>query len=108
MCSFQLRPQSTVTPRSLTVSVEETVAYGELKTLPLGAGESAKIVVNPTKRFDVGVGRGRSLDAKVTGGEHGVIIDARGRPFGTPIKKEALSVWAESLKPRPVAPAPKT
>ncbi|MBC8498644.1 glutamate mutase L, partial [Candidatus Bathyarchaeota archaeon] len=90
------------------VSVEETVAYGELKTLPLGAGESAKIVVNPTKRFDVGVGRGRSLDAKVTGGEHGVIIDARGRPFGTPIKKEALSVWAESLKPRPVAPATKT
>jgi hypothetical protein len=90
------------------VSVEETVAYGELKTLPLGAGESAKIVVNPTKRFDVGVGRGRSLDAKVTGGEHGVIIDARGRPFGIPIKKEALSVWAESLKPRPVAPATKT
>ena len=90
------------------VSVEETVAFGELKTLPLGADESAKIVVSPTRRFDVGVGRGKSLNAKVTGGEHGVIIDARGRPISIPIKKESLSVWAESLKPRPAAPAPKT
>ena len=89
------------------VSVEETVAYGELKTLPLGAGESAKIVVNPTRKFDVGVSRGRSLDTKVTGGEHGVIIDARGRPIEIPTRKEALSVWAESLKPRPAAPTSK-
>ena len=90
------------------VSVEETLAFGELKTLPLGAGESAKIVVSPTRRFDVGAGRGRSLDTKVTGGEHGFIIDARGRPIEIPARKEALSMWAESLKPRSAAPAPKT
>jgi len=90
------------------VSVEETLAFGELKTLPLGAGESAKIVVSPTRRFDVGAGRGRSLDTKVTGGEHGFIIDARGRPIEIPARKEALSLWAESLKPRPATPAPKT
>ena len=90
------------------VSVEETLAFGELKTLPLGAGESAKIVVSPTRRFDVGVGRGRMRDATVTGGEHGVIIDARGRPIEIPAKKEPLSMWAESLKPRLTAPAAKT
>ena len=87
------------------VSMEETIAFGELKALPLGAGESAKIDVKPARRFDVGMGRGRRLEANVTGGEHGIIIDARGRPMETP-KKEVLSTWAESLKPRPAAPAP--
>ena len=89
------------------VSMEETIAFGELKTLPLGADESARIEVSPTRRFDVGVGRGRRLEATVTGGENGVIIDARGRPIVIPAK-EALSVWAESLKPRLAAPTPET
>jgi len=89
------------------VSMEETIAFGELKTLPLGADESARIEVSPTRRFDVGVGRGRRLEATVTGGENGVIIDARGRPIVIPAK-EALSVWAESLKPRLAAPTPNT
>jgi len=89
------------------VITAETVAFGELKTLPLEADESARIVVSPTRRFDVGVGRGRSLDATVTGGENGVIVDARGRPIETP-KREALSTWVESLKPRPVAPRART
>ncbi|TEU08551.1 methylaspartate mutase [Candidatus Bathyarchaeota archaeon] len=89
------------------VSMEETIAFGELKTLPLGADESARIEVSPTRRFDVGAGRGRRLEATVTGGENGVIIDARGRPIVIPAK-ETLSVWAESLKPRPVTPTPKT
>ncbi|UCH57231.1 MAG: glutamate mutase L [Candidatus Bathyarchaeota archaeon] len=86
--------------------MEETIAFGELKTLPLGADESAKIEVNPTRRFDVGAGRGRRLEAVVTGGENGVIIDARGRPMDIPGKKEVLSAWAESLKPRLTAPIP--
>jgi hypothetical protein len=90
------------------VSVEETLVFGELKTLPLGADESARIMVSPTRRFDVGAGRGRTLEATVMGGENGVIIDARGRPIGIPAKKEAISVWAESLKPRPAAPTPET
>ncbi len=89
------------------VSAEEALTFGELKTIPLGKDESARIVVSPTRRFDVGAGRGRSLDATVTGGEHGVIIDVRGRPVEIPAK-EVLSVWTESLKPRPAAPTPKT
>jgi hypothetical protein len=87
------------------VSMEETIAFGELKALPLGSGESAKIDFKPTRRFDVGKGRGRRLEANVTGGECGIIIDARGRPMEMP-KKEVLSTWAESLKPRVTAPAP--
>ncbi|GAI38388.1 unnamed protein product, partial [marine sediment metagenome] len=65
----------------------------------------AKIDVKPARRFDVGMGRGRRLEANVTGGENGIIIDARGRPMETP-KKEVLSTWAESLKPRVTAHAP--
>ncbi|MCW3992497.1 MAG: glutamate mutase L, partial [Candidatus Bathyarchaeota archaeon] len=90
------------------VSMEETIAFGELKTLPLGAEESARIEVRPTMKFDVGAGRGRRLEAKVTGGENGLIIDARGRPIAIPGKKEALSVWAESLKQRQAAPTRRT
>ncbi len=90
------------------VSMEETIAFGELKTFPLGADELARIEVSPTRRFDVGVGRGRRLEATVTGGENGVIVDARGRPIVIPAKKEALSAWAESLKPRLAAPTPNT
>jgi len=90
------------------VSVEETLTYGELKTLPLGARESARIVASPTKKFDVGVGRGRSLETTFTGGEYGVIIDARGRPIEMPIRKEALSVWTDSLKPKTVVNKAKT
>ncbi len=94
-------------PRLLMIPVKKSVAFGELKTLPLGADESAKIKISPTRSFDVGMGRGRALEITVTGGENGVIVDARGRPIETP-KKEALSTWVESLEPRPVAPRART
>jgi len=79
-------------------TVEETVRLGEVKSLPLGAGESATIEATPTGRFDVGKGRGKSLVVEVTGGVHGVIIDARGRPLTIPEEKEVLASWTEALK----------
>jgi hypothetical protein len=79
-------------------TVEETVRLGEVKSLPLGAGKSATIEAIPTRGFDVGKGRGKSLVVKVTGGVHGLIIDARGRPLTIPEEKEVLEVWIEALK----------
>jgi uncharacterized protein (TIGR01319 family) len=85
--------------------VEETIVYGELRNIPLGADESARIEVRPMRRFDVGNGKGRVLEAEVTGGENGIIIDARGRPIEIPEEKEALAAWAESLARGPAIPA---
>jgi len=85
--------------------VEETVVFGELKTLRLGADESARLEVKPARRFDVGTGRGRKLEAEVTGGEMGLILDARGRPLVVPEKREILAAWVGSLTPRPATPA---
>jgi uncharacterized protein (TIGR01319 family) len=61
--------------------IEDVVSCGELKTLPLGVGETAKLEVTPERRYDVGRGRGKRLNVEVTGGDMGLIIDARGRPL---------------------------
>ena len=79
-------------------TVEEMVRLGEVKSRPLGAEESATIEATPTGRFDVGKGRGKRLVVEVTGGVHGVIIDARGRPLTIPEEKEVLASWTEALK----------
>jgi uncharacterized protein (TIGR01319 family) len=84
---------------------EETLTFGELKALPLGPGEHAKIEVTPARRFDVGAGRGKRLEAEVQGGEFGIILDARGRPLVIPEVKGTLEEWTASLTPL-AAPAP--
>ena len=60
------------------------VPFGELKVLPLAAGESADIVVTPAKSFDLGEGRGKPIQRRVQGGVVGLILDARGRPLQLP------------------------
>jgi len=85
--------------------LEETVAFGELKILPLRADESAMLELKPTRRFDVGAGRGKALEAEVTGGENGIIIDARGRPLVVPENREILAAWAQALAQGPEAEA---
>jgi uncharacterized protein (TIGR01319 family) len=55
--------------------------YGELRRLPLADGEPARVVIEPTRGFDVGAGRGKAVDAEVAGGCCGLILDARGRPL---------------------------
>lgn len=79
--------------------VEETAAFGELKTVPLGADEVAELEVRPARRLDVGEGGGKHLVVEVRGGRHGIIIDARGRPMEIPEKREAIAAWEEALTP---------
>lgn len=61
--------------------VNEKINYGELKLIPLGIGETAKIEVNPKRGFDMGEGSNKTIEGLVYGGEVGVLIDARGRPL---------------------------
>jgi len=54
---------------------------GEISHIPLAEGEKAVVVVEPSRRFDVGMGSGRKVEAAVVGGCCGLILDARGRPL---------------------------
>jgi len=79
------------------VATEDEVSFGELKTLALGKGETARLEVTPKRRLDVGSGKGKRLEAEVVGGELGLILDARGRPLDVPAEKHPLEKWGKSL-----------
>jgi len=84
--------------RSDTATSEHEVRFGELKTIALGNGERAKLEVTPRRGLDVGMGRGRTLTSEVIGGELGLILDARGRPFNMIAEKDILVKWKNSLR----------
>jgi uncharacterized protein (TIGR01319 family) len=71
------------------------VAFGELLTVPLAPSAEAELVVAPRRGFDVGAGSGRTLRRRVRGGEVGVVLDCRGRPFAPP-PSGAASVEAQA------------
>ncbi|MCK9460995.1 MAG: glutamate mutase L [Proteobacteria bacterium] len=54
---------------------------GEIVAVPLAAGEEAELVVSPRRGLDVGAGASKSWRGRVRGGEVGLILDCRGRPF---------------------------
>lgn len=59
-----------------------TLHQGELKLLPLEAGEDCEVEVAPLQgRINVGAGAGQRLRTKVVGGPAGLILDGRGRPL---------------------------
>ncbi len=62
--------------------LEVEVPYGSLEVIPLPTGQTAKLELRPTRRFDVGLGsKGLAGTTEVEGGVIGIIIDARGRPL---------------------------
>lgn len=79
--------------------IEESVGFSEIKTLPLLDGEVCKMEATAGKGFNLGKGNEKRLEATVTGGTLGIIIDARGRPLRTPEKKETIKAWAKALSP---------
>ena len=74
--------------------IDVSVPFGEIRVIPLPAGTS-QVVVEPAKNFDIGAGKGKAETAKLfetskgsrthftnlIGGQVGLIIDTRGRPF---------------------------
>jgi len=82
-------------------SVDHPIVYGELRRIPLGVGEKARLTVNLKSGFDLGAGKGRPVSAEVEGGLVGIVIDARGRPFEMPTdvitRVKKLTEWIETL-----------
>lgn len=62
----------------------ETFRYGEIRVLPMGVGETMRVMLKPARGFDVGAGKGRAMEAVVEGGVVGLIVDTRGRPLQLP------------------------
>jgi hypothetical protein len=78
------------------------VKQGALEVVPLPAGQTARLQLQPLHRYDVGMGApGRGGGLKVMGGALGVIIDARGRPLALPDdlnrRKELYRKWLWTL-----------
>ena len=77
--------------------IVEQARFGELKLIHLDPNESAQVELTPSRRFDLGRGRGKRLVQTLQGGELGLIIDARGRPLSGPRDKSDLVRWRENL-----------
>ncbi len=83
--------------------VDETISVpaGELRVIELPEGESRPVVIDPTRRYDVGAGPGRAVSTSVEGGVVGLIIDTRGRPLELPTDKperqQLLRGWEEAI-----------
>ncbi len=61
--------------------VDGKLSFGELSRLSLEDGQEAQISLAPSKGFDFGAGKGKSVSRLVKGGVVGLILDARGRPL---------------------------
>ncbi len=85
--------------------VIQDVPYGELRLYPLELGEKASVKLQPSRRFDLGAGRGNPVEAEVMGGVVGLVIDTRGRPLEIPTNSaervSQLTKWQDALEAYP-------
>jgi uncharacterized protein (TIGR01319 family) len=84
------------------VAVTMQVPFGELALVPLPEQGTARLVARPERGFDLGAGKGKALEAEVTGGAVGLMVDTRGRrPFSLPADAAAriarLRSWNAAL-----------
>ncbi len=81
--------------------VREAITCGEIRVHPLPVGAAGTAVLEPSRGMDLGAGRGHAVEAQLTGGAVGVVVDARGRPLALPGGDEqrmaALKRWASAL-----------
>jgi uncharacterized protein (TIGR01319 family) len=81
--------------------VKEELGLGDIKLVKLTELEEAKAMITPGKEYDVGAGPGKELEATVSGGVAGVILDARGRPIYLPEeenqRRELLLRWFKAM-----------
>ncbi len=80
----------------------ETLKPGELRLLPLAAGEEAPAVLTPARGVDVGAGPGVRVERTLRGGCVGLVLDGRGRrPMPMPAdhagRARTTAAWSTSL-----------
>ena len=79
------------------VAAQGTLVGGEVRLVRLRADQRATIEVRPDRGLDMGAGAGKAARRDITGGEVGVLIDARGRslqfPSAAADRRAAVSSW---------------
>lgn len=82
-------------------NINESVNYGDVRIFPLGVGQTAEAIIYPTRNFDAGEGKGRTIEKVLHGGVVGIIIDCRGVPFKMPednkVRIEKLLEWYDAF-----------
>jgi len=88
-----------------------TLKYGQMKLFKLGMDEKTNLaqtvtaVFEPVRSCDLGAGKGNKVEAKISGGVVGIILDGRGRPFIPPednaTRVAKLKEWMTELEVYP-------
>jgi len=77
------------------------IRVGEMRKIPLEAGKTATIAVEPARGFDCGAGPGKPVEKEIRGGTVGIILDGRGRPLELPEddgeRRRQLAQWIRAL-----------
>lgn len=101
------RPALHCTMKTQGAVEEISLNMGEMRLLPLEVGANAEVHLDPSREFDVGAGKGVSLDGKVEGGTVGIILDCRGRPLTLPSaageRVSKLETWMKEISVYPEA-----
>jgi uncharacterized protein (TIGR01319 family) len=78
--------------------------YGSISVVPLGYGEEAELTLKP-RRMEIAGLKSRGEKLTVTGGELGLVVDARGRPIRFPRdaeqQRERLRAWQQAITEEP-------
>jgi uncharacterized protein (TIGR01319 family) len=84
-----------------------TLAFGDLRLIPIGTDEKATVELRPTKQVDVGAGKGVAVTKEAQGGVVGLMLDGRGRPLQLPADEKtrvaALTKWYNAVGLYPTA-----
>ena len=84
-----------------TLNESGEIEYGQIRLLPLGIGETAMVIVDPAKTFDIGGGPGRRVQRVAKGGTVGLILDGRGRELQLPERRDecrrSIRNWITAL-----------
>ena len=86
--------------------VSQKVNFGDLVVMPLPTEGTVQVVATPERGFDLGLGKGRPLEAEVKGGVVGLMVDCRGRrPFTRPTDRDEriqrLRAWNRAVDAYP-------
>jgi uncharacterized protein (TIGR01319 family) len=83
------------------VNASGDCAFGDIELIELGPEQTATILCEPVRGFDLGAGNGKKITHEVRGGTVGIIIDGRGRPLGLPEERQncqqTIAQWVENM-----------
>ena len=83
------------------VNASGTCNFGDLEYIDMAPDQTATILCEPARGFDLGAGNGKKVSHEVRGGTVGLIIDGRGRPLGLPEDRQqcqmSMKTWVENM-----------